>query len=333
MLWLLFSLSALAQDDIDLSAIKKLDEELPIVQHTESDITQRFENRRYRPPYRAIRIKEILASGTEYGSIQQGRKLIRISDGKAFEVSEDFFGKFYRLQDEQGFKYLQNNDGSCVYKINTRHVESIQKELALYEPPLRYTPAPTNIVKAEYDQKLKLLPEVSFYVGPVQGAYMKDLFNDNKASSGVSTQYGVHLATDWELPIKVGGVLHYEKSTFDLTGGGKINYSSFSFGPQFKSKDFDWAGYAIRFQTQFRVSPFARLDAETIYGNASFKFNSADVMLSAEHPVKNSWGEFVLGVFFQNQWLNIKDQPETVSIEASNATNKSFGLSFSQVFQ
>jgi hypothetical protein len=35
----------------------------------------------------------------------------------------------------------------------------------------------------------------------------------------------------------------------------------------------------------------------------------------------------------QSQWLNIKDQSQFVNVKPSNRTNRSIGLSFSQVFQ
>ena len=335
MFWLLLSLSAFAQDELDLKAIKSLEAELPVTEY--SGRAEDFEQRRYSSrnqyPFKKTKLKSILASGTEHGHVKAGKYLIRIKDNQAIEVNESFYGKFYKLQDDQGFKYIHSNDGSCVYKLKTEFVNNVEQELALYVPPLKYTPAPTNIIRSDFDKKLKVLPEVTLLMGIVQGSYMKDLFNDNKAASGLTNQYGIHFATSWELPVKAGLVFHYEKSTYNLRGGGKIIYSAVSFGPQFKSKDFELWGEAFRLQTQFRVSPFARAAAETTQGNVDFKFNSADFMVAAEHPIKNSLGEFVLGLFFQTQWLNIKQQPEIVSINASNETNKSIGLSLAQVFE
>ncbi|MBA2404912.1 MAG: hypothetical protein H0V66_09095 [Bdellovibrionales bacterium] len=335
MFWILFlSFSVFAQEELDLSAINDLEEELPSTEYSGASGT--FEQRRYttrhRYPFKKTSLKSVLASGTEHGHVKAGNYLIRLEDGKAVELTEPFYGKFYRLQDDLGFKYVQSNDGSCIYKLKTEFVNNIEKELALYEPPLKYTPAPVNIVRSEYDKKLKIRPEVTILVGLVEGSYMKDLFNDNKANSGATNQFGVHFATDWQLPIKAGLVVHYEKSSYKLRDGGNVFYTSPSFGPQFKTKDFEVWGKALRFQTQFRVSPFARAMAETSQGDITFKFNSADLLLAAEHPIKNQLGEFVLGLFFQSQWLNIKDQPETVSVNASNETNKSFGLSLGQVF-
>ena len=335
MWWLiLLSFSAIAQDDLDLDAIRDLEEELPSEYADRGEMTdQRKHTPRHRYPYKKTTMKQTLESGTEHGHIKAGRFLVRLSDNKAVELTEPFYGKFFRLQDEYNFKYVQSNDGTCVYKIKSEFFNSIEPELALYEPPLKYTPAPTNIIHSEYDKKLKVLPELTAMVGMVQGNYMKDLFNDDTAEKGISNQYGVHFATGWKLPVKAGLVLHYEKASYDLRGGGIVNYSSTSFGPQFKTKDLDIGGEPFRFQMQFRVSPWARANAETTNGDVTFKFNSADLLVSAEHPFKNGLGEFVLGLYMQNQWLNIKDQPEIVSVNASNEINRSFGLSIAQVFE
>ena len=162
---------------------------------------------------------------------------------------------------------------------------------------------------------------------------MRDLFNDNKASSGLSTQYGIGFFADWKIPIKGGLAVHYEKTHYSLKGNGKVTYSSISFGPQFKTKELSLVNYPIHFLTQFRVGPFSRANAETTNGNVDFKFNSADFLFAAQHPIENRLGKFCVGVFFQSQWLNIKDQKEIVSLNTSNQTNKSFGLSLTQVFE
>lgn len=335
MFWLLLSFSAFAQDDLDLSAIQILDEELPDTEYSEraGQFDKRKHTSQHRHPYKKTPLNKILESGIERGHIKAGKYLIRISDNKSILLTEAFYGKFYKLQDDLGFKYLLNNDGSCVYKLRTEAFNSIELELELYEPPLKYTPAPTNITRSEFDKKLKILPEATLLVGMVQGDYMRDLFNDTTAESGVTNQLGINFATGWNLPVNAGLVFHYEKSNYDLRGGGNILYSSLSFGPQFKSKDFDVWGQPLRFQTQFRVSPFARLTAETTQGDVNFKFNSSDLLLSTEHPIKNQIGEFVIGIYFQAQWLNIKDQPETVKINATNEINKSLGFSVAQVFE
>ncbi len=334
LLLLLMAVPALAQ--VDLSVIKDLDDELPnFTEYKQSveEINFQRQNRRFRPPKRIISLEEIKQSGTSLGAVKSGSPLTNLKSNKNYQVSKLIYVKYYNLQDENGFKYILNKNGDVSWRIANRYVEPIKQELVLYEPPLRYTPAPENIVRTEYDKKLSLPPELSFYTGFVQGDFMKDLFNDNKAGSGVSTQYGLHVFTQWKLPVKAGFVVHYERATYKLSNGGQILYSSPSFGPQFKTKEFDFGGHPIRFQAQFRVSPFARASARMNNEEITFKFNSADFLASIERPIKNRFGEFVVGVFIQSQWLNIKDQSLPVDVKASNETNKAFGLSLSQVFQ
>lgn len=336
MFWLFLILASPAFGQaLDLSAVRALEEKLPeygLKRAEASDLDKIRQERRYRPPTRIITFSEIKKSGTELGSVKKGAALKRLSDNQLYTLGKPIYLRSYRLPDEHGYKYLVNQDGTTTFKMKGEYIESIEPELVLYEPPHKYTPAPLNILKAEYDSKLSLKPELSFYTGFVQGNFMADLFNDPEARAGTTNQYGVHLFAEWDLPLKAGLVIHYEQSQYNLREGS-ISYSSLSFGPQLKTRDFHLGEFPLRFQTQFRISPLARASAETTNGTVDFKFNSADFLNSLEHPIKNSWGEFVIGVFFQTQWLNLKDQPEIVSVKASNELNKAIGINFSQVFQ
>lgn len=336
MLWLFLLLTTPAFAQMDLSAINELDEELPNYtdnKQSDEEIRIQRQSRRFRPPKRIIGMEEIKNSGTQMGAIQAGVPVRDLKTNKNFTISKPIFVRYFNQEDEHGFKYIQNKSGTVSWRILSRYVEPIKEEIALYVPPLRYTPAPDNIIRAEYDKKLNLPPEVSFYAGVVQGDFMKDLFNDNKAKSGLSNQYGLHFFTQWKLPIKAGAVVHYEKASYRLDNGGQVLYQAPSLGPQFKTKEFEIFGQPIRFQTQFRFSPFARASADTVAGKIIYRFNSADLLTSVERPVKNRFGEFILGFYIQSQWLNLKNQSRFVNVNPTNETNKSFGLSLAQVFE
>lgn len=336
MLWFFLLLTSAAFAQMDLSAINELDEELPNYtdnKQSDEEIRIQRQSRHFRPPKRIIGMEEIKNSGTQMGAIQAGVPVRDLVTNKNFTISKPIFARYFNQEDEHGFKYIQNKSGTVTWRILSRFVEPIKEEIALYVPPLRYTPAPDNIIRAEYDKKLNLSPEVSFYAGVVQGDFMKDLFNDNKAKSGLSNQYGLHFFTQWKLPIKAGAVVHFEKASYRLDNGGQVLYQAPSIGPQFKTKEFEFFGHPIRFQTQFRFSPFARASADTVAGKVDYDFNSSDLLVSAERPIKNRFGEFVLGFYFQSQWLNLKNQTGSVNVKATNETNKSFGLSLAQVFE
>lgn len=322
-LWFLVS-SAIAQTEItDIQEFAKRIHKKPVPKTIEISERSNLDiNRHYS-------IEEITESGTQLGAISAGAIAIDLETNKQFEVSRFMYVRFFNLQDEQGFRYIKNADGTVKWRIASEEVVQISEELSLYERPTNLTSIETNVPRHEYDKKLILRPEFSFYAGIVQGSYMKDLLNSSSAKNGTSLQYGVHAFTDWDLPIKAGAVFHYEKATYNLGNGTQVLYSSPSFGPQFKSKNFEFFDNPLRFQTQFRFGPFARANTEDV----DFKFNSADLMLSIERPIKNKLGEFVLGIYSQTQWLSLKDQTTAVSINPTNGTNRSFGISFSQVIE
>jgi hypothetical protein len=329
-LLLLASLSALAQmEEIDLSSIRALEQKLPDYQPgaVESSMNARTENK-YRSPFKIEKLEKIEQSGVERGSITGGVPIVRIEDNRVFSLARSITVGYYEQEDEHGFKYLINHDGGTTFKIDTRYVEPLKQDLAMYEPPTRFSPAPFNKVKVDYDESLSLLPETRFSVGAAQGYFIQDVFNDSNAKTGVSTQYGMHLFTNWKHPMKIGGALNYERTDYSLSSGGKVNFTSLSFGPQIKSKDIEVIGLPLRWQIQFRYGPFATATS----GSTKFNFTATDIMGSVEHPMKNSWGEFVIGAYYQIQWLNFKNQPEIVSVRASNKANTAFGLTISQVF-
>lgn len=325
-----------AQSDIDLSAIENLEEILPdhdIKRDAYRDIEYEKKNREFRHPIQAVSLEEIKGSGLASAYIKSGTTLYRLKDNEPFVLTKDIYLKVFKREDEHNFRYLRGKDGSISYRVSSSYVHSIEKELALYEPPTRFTPAPANIVRTEYDRKLRLVPEFAAYAGIVQARFIKDLFNDSEARTGNMNQYGLHYFTNWNLPVKVGGAVHYERSSYNLASDGLVFYQALSIGPQFRTQDFELFETSWRLTTQIRVSPFAQLRGETSRGNVKFKFNSTDLMTTVEHPWNNRWGQFVIGAFHQAQWLNFKDQTETVSVRSSNQTNQSFGLFLSQVFQ
>lgn len=333
---LLLPLLGFAQNEIDVSAVQDLENFLPdndIPRDAYRNIPFERKNRNFSHPMRHVPMDEIKASGLSQGFIRTDSILYRIKDNQPLRVTKDFYLKFYKQEDELNFRYLQNKDGSCTLKTSSDTVVSVDKELELFEPPIKYTPAPANMMRTEYDEKLKMTPEAAFYAGLVQSQYVRDLFNDVKARTGNTNQYAFHLFTDWKLPVKVGGAVHYERSSYNLSGNGLVFYESLSIGPQFRTQDFNLLDTNWRLSTQIRVSPLAKLRGETVNGNVNFKFNSTDLMSTLEHPWSNGFGQFVIGGFHQIQWLNIKDQSEIVSLRASNQTNQSFGLFLSQVFQ
>lgn len=312
----------------NLSVVKKLDERLSAIDKLNTD-----PKRTPTKSFQSISIDQIKSSGTQMGAISPGVFAIDIETNKKFIISKYIFVTSYNLQDEGGFKYILNNDGTVKWRILGEYVEPIKEELSLYEEPVHYSSTPINTIEQELDKKISIPSEAVFYAGIVNGQYMADLFNDSSTNNGISNQFGGHLFTKWKWPVKAGAALHYEKANYKLNNGTQVNYNSISFGPQVKTKDFEILGQPIRFQAQFRIGPWANATGKTSTGKQIFKFHSNDFLVSIERPINNSFGEFVLSLYSQTQWLNLKDQTTPVNLSSSNVTNNSLGLCIAQVFE
>jgi hypothetical protein len=330
MFWFLLLFSTnFSFSESDFSKIRDLDNKLPSYVIPSSKEKKSFsrKNKFHDKIFRITKTEDIKQSKTQLAAVKKGSILHHIEDNEQKIVPKDIYVRVFDLEDENGFKFIQNEDGTITWKIPGRMIESLKEDLKMFESPEIYTPAPV-ISKSFFDQKINLLPELILYSGIINGKYMQDLFNDNKASRGVTNQYGLNLASKWSSPVKAGGVIHFEKSNFSSGTGDYIIYSSLSLGPQIKSKDFD-LGFPVRIQTQFRIGPFASASSK----NNSYKFYSNDFMLSMETPSKNVLGEFVFGIYFQKQWLNLKNQSTPINLESDNKSNDSYGISISQVFE
>lgn len=323
----LLSGNLLAQEMKNLENVRKL----PDAEYSSSTVVG-GERNKFIPPIRPVSWDEIKRAGKEKIYLKENASVYRIKDNKKITLTEGKFVTIFSRPDEHGFKYLVAEDNSIEYKVHVDHLEPIKLVTDLYEPPHHYTVAPPIFIK-KFDRSLRLIPEAGLRTGFQNGEFIKDVFKGS-SGKGYSQQYAANLFTEWELPVKVGFSLALENATYNLDNGGKVYYSSPSFGPLFQGQDFALVeDFLIRGAMELRYSPFARARSESVDGDQNLKFNSTDFFMSLKHPVENGLGSFLVGVFYQFQWLNLKSQEELVSIRASQATNKSFGLTFSQAFE
>jgi hypothetical protein len=101
-IWFLPLLITTAFAQVDLSAIKELDEELPEYQGYREDVDYQRQNRRFRPPQRVISLDEIKKSGVSYGAIKENATLSSIADNKLYQTSRMIYVKYFNREDEQG---------------------------------------------------------------------------------------------------------------------------------------------------------------------------------------------------------------------------------------
>lgn len=326
---LLFFSSAHAQELSELEELSKYNKKTSIFSDRKQ-IKIRETKNKYDPTFVKVGLEEILSSPEELGVIKSGSFIYLIEDSKKVYLDKDIFIRFHRQPDEQGFKYLISKNGDISYKVETKDIHSIAQETALYEPPHSYTKAP-EIKRIHWDEKLNSKIEISFALSSVEAHYIGDLLNLESTPSGQMTHLGLSYLADWDWPIKVGIGAYYQEAKYD-TDGQTTSFRSLSFGPTFKTKNFNPFNIEVRLFTQMRYSPMAKVDAQLSRGSTSFDFNTTDFLAGLEFPLKNRWGEFVVSAFTHYQWMNLKNQEEIVNIESSNKPNQAFGLGFSQVF-
>ncbi len=289
-----------------------------------------YPKNKFEPINPSVGLEEILTSPEELGVIKAGTYVYHLDNSKKVLLDKDIYIRFHRRPDEQGFKYLVNKNGDIKYKVETNYIFSIAPETVMYEPPHSYTPAPKR-KKVFWDEKLKTNLELGLAVSMMKGDFLQDLLNLDAAPSGQLNHIGANYLADWSWPVKVGLGAYYQTGSFN-TDGGTTNFSSLSFGPIFKSKNFYPREIPVRLQAQVRYSPFAKMDVNISNGSTGFDFNTTDLLVGVEFPIQNKWGEFVISLFTHYQWLNLKNQDEIVNIESSNKPNQAIGLGISQVF-
>lgn len=325
----------MAQDEIDVSVLKELEQNLPSYQSAEVDDpsgqVRRAQERRYRPQRQVIPMSEIELSGVEYGSIRPGIPVTDVKTNKNKIINRPIYVKSYRLADENGFRYLINKDGETVYKVSLDHLDPVKEEIALYVPPKKYQPVLVRKNISDYDLKLKIVPEVGAGADLVSSAFVADILNETSANQGYSSRVFVNAFTRWDLPVKIGATVHFERSFYKVDSG-RAETSSLSFGPLARSRDFTIGQTTIRLMGQLRLSPFTTMNYENAIGSGSFKFNTYAALVALEFPIKNFLGDFSVAPYYQQQWFNLKAQQEKVKLESESSSNRSFGLMLSQAF-
>jgi len=318
------------------SSIKNFEQKLPHFNFLDLEVSDSpinsLDAKKVEKPEQIVDWNKITSSGISRSSIKVGAPIIRIKDYKRLSVSKEIVAYHYNLEDENGFKYIISKDQSVKFKIDSKYLQNIKRELDLYVPPSTYSEYNRELEKVYYDEKLNFNFEANVYAGYVQGNFFKDLLNESKSVSGQLTQINVGTHLNWKYVIKPGFVLNYDKTLYYFSEEGKGTYQSLSLGPQFKTQNLKFKTVDYLLQIQFRISPFSKLIVSSDSGIQNFSFNSSEVAFSLEFPSQNFLGEFSWGFFLNSQWLNLKNQTEGVNIRASNKSNLGSGLKLGQVF-
>jgi len=326
---------AYAEEDLS-STIKEFEKKLPRfnIIDLESDETSTpiITKKRFDNPDQVVEWDKITNSGLARSSIKAGVPIVRLEDHKVLTVSKEIIVFHFNEGDENGFKYVITKDQSVKFKIDSRYLQNIKRELELNVPPSNYSEYDRESEKVFYDEKLSLNFETNIYAGYVQGNFFQDLLNQKENLSGQTTQIELGTTVKWKYIIRPGFVFNYDKTIYNLAENANGNYQSLSFGPIFKTQSLRYKKTNYVLDLQFRISPFSRFIINSSSDPKNFTFNSSDILFSTGFPTKNRFGEFTWGLFFYSQWLNFKNQSEYVNIRASNKSNIGWGIKLGQIF-
>src|SRR5687767_1227221 len=101
MFWLALLLITPAFAQVDLSAIQELDEELPNYtdyKQSDEEVTFQRQNRKFRPPSRAVKLDEITKSGFAYGALRQGTVIRNLESNQNYTTHKFMYVKFFNLE-------------------------------------------------------------------------------------------------------------------------------------------------------------------------------------------------------------------------------------------
>src|SRR5690606_4864302 len=103
--------TSVAFAQIDVTPIRKFEEELPNFEsfkESDEEINIQRRDGKYTPPVRIISLDEIKSSGTQMGSVLTGVPFHNLENDKNYKTTKQVFIRYFNLEDENGFKYIQN---------------------------------------------------------------------------------------------------------------------------------------------------------------------------------------------------------------------------------
>lgn len=301
--------------------------------------------KRYQPPFRVISLEEITQSKIVTSYLSKGAIIIpyppslsknqTISQKNKSPVNvimeKSKYVRHYKKPDHQDYFYLLDSKVKVIGKVHKRFISKLSEVLKMHEPPISYQPVTHAHSQKQDDGNLKIHKGFSWQTGISKGDYIGDLLSKNQSQLGYLNQLGIFAMTSWRLPVFIGLSAYYENTNYqsDLSKNSKLQ--SFTFGPLVRTKVFNFKKTQLTFSSQIKIGPFTHLRSSNSQ-IPTYRFYSTDLLNQIDIPFKNIFGQFSLGAFFQIQWLNIKNPPQETSLSSRLKTNKTFGLSLSQVF-
>ena len=331
---LILTCSIFAQDNYSNEPLRKLESELP--QYEISDFTHESNfvelstpNAKFKKPHQPVPMTDILNSPLRNIAIKKNATLIRIENEENLILPKNILTKVYALPDENEYFYIPGKQNEALFRVNISQIEPIELVTRLYVPPNKFRLSTVDKTQTQVDPKPFIYPEINFGSGLTQALFTQDLYNDGRAKTAPYIQYGLTGWMHWQKAFSLGATSKIERSYHSLRGNSRATFTAFSIGPVFRTSSFVVEETPFYFQAQTRWSPVAHTQFEDL---EKINLQVNNLQISLEFPQKNRWGEFLFGVAFGRQWINLKENTKTATLDTDNNTNDLYMITLSQGF-
>lgn len=276
---------------------------------------------------RKIGLKDLVKSGTFIGVIRRGTKLVHLRTGKLHYNQKLITVKAYRRSDYEGYKLLINKNGFSTYKVLANQIESIKTISRLYEEPAKYQEVSKKLKSNIIESQLNLKGQLNFHFGISQSQLLKELARTNK-NSGQTTRYEGQIYSQFKFPVHLGFTINYENIEASFSDGTRYSLSALSLGPMAKTKTLFWGEAEYSFFTQVRHAVFAKAQVKSAIFTGDYNLSQTSFVLGGERRVKLFFGDIMVGLNYQRQWMKPSSENLPTNFKSENNTSDAYVLSF-----
>jgi len=273
-----------------------------------------------------IKTEDILKSKTFRGYINKDTILYNLINKKQEVLTQNSYVNAYSLLDQEGYHYLQNENGSVTYKVRSADIAHIERVSNLHEPPKYFRPVLTKEVFDFKDKSLRIKPHFNYQIGRTRPNFMRDLTNDPN-HTGSLTRLELRTLGDFKLPINIGlSVLYTDIKAQIGTGGENYNQSSLAFGPVIEFAHLLEDSIDINITMGFHSTVYSQLKEVRVNETLDYSLTQSMFTTGLEKEFSMGFGIFSAGVNFQRQWSKASSQEFNIDVKTDRNYDDSFAF-------
>lgn len=273
-----------------------------------------------------VQREDILKSGTYVGTVKRHAILVNVNDNSTQYIPKNIAVKAYRLKDQNGYRYLENRDGTITFKIQASEISNIAETVKMHEKPFEFV----REVKEEkikfYDDHLDSFIQYNFHAALSEPEYTKDLVNDESGNYALISRHELAAYARWEFPFQAGVTASYESFDMRLDNQGKARGSFIAMGPAIKTHKLPFINTELHYFMNYQVGILSTLRENRQTGSTDYQFNQNSFLIGVEQQKDTSFGKFIYGFTFQRRWLKSKNTQYKLDLDTDSAQDDSFGF-------